>query len=86
VDQLTTASPVFDRAERAELVRWAIDSLEPFDREIISLRIYEGLANNGAAAVPGLAKAPACNRYIRAAKRLRVALQAIPGLVDSTWE
>jgi hypothetical protein len=31
---------------RAELIRRAIDSLEPLDREIISVHIYEGLANN----------------------------------------
>jgi RNA polymerase sigma-70 factor, ECF subfamily len=84
VGRLTTASRAADRAERAQLVRRAIDALDPLDREIISLRTFEGLTNNEAAAVLGLAKAAACNRYVRAMGRLQAALQQIPGLIDDT--
>ncbi len=81
VGRLTTASRAADRAEWAELVRRAIDGLDPIDREIISLRTFEGLSNTEAAAVLGLAKSAASNRYIRAMGRLQAALREIPGLV-----
>jgi RNA polymerase sigma-70 factor (ECF subfamily) len=84
VGQLTTASRAADRAERAEIVRRAIDGLEPTDREIISLRAFEGLSNGEAAAVLGLAKAAASNRYVRAMARLQAALETIPGLIDDS--
>jgi RNA polymerase sigma-70 factor (ECF subfamily) len=85
VGRLTTASRAADRAERAELVRRAIEALEPLDREIIALRSFEGLTNGEAAAVLGLAKAAASKRYLRALARLQAALQASPGLVDGSW-
>jgi RNA polymerase sigma-70 factor (ECF subfamily) len=84
VGRLTTASRAADRAERAEIVRRAIDALDPIDREIISLRTFEGLSNTEAAAVLGLAKSAASNRYIRAMARLQAALREIPGLIDET--
>jgi RNA polymerase sigma-70 factor (ECF subfamily) len=82
VGRLTTASRAADRAEKAELVRRAVDSLDPADREIISLRAFEGLTNNEAAATLGLAKAAASNRYVRAMARLQEALRRTPGLLD----
>jgi RNA polymerase sigma-70 factor, ECF subfamily len=82
VGRLTSASGAADRAERAEIVRRAIEALDPPDREIISLRTLEGLSNTEAAAVLGLAKSAASNRYVRAMARLQAALQEIPGLID----
>jgi RNA polymerase sigma-70 factor (ECF subfamily) len=82
VGQLTSPSRAAERAERAEIVRRAIDELDPLDREIISLRTFEGLTNNEAAVVLGLAKNTASNRYIRAMTRLQAALRRIPGLID----
>ncbi len=82
VGRLTSPSGAADRAERARIVRAAIDALEPLDREIISLRTFEGLSNGEAAAVLGLAKAAASNRYVRAMGRLQAELEKIPGLID----
>jgi RNA polymerase sigma-70 factor (ECF subfamily) len=82
VGRLTTASRVVARAERARLVREAIDALDPADREIIALRGFEGLTNGEAATVLGLSKAVASNRYVRAMARLQAALQRVPGLLD----
>lgn len=82
VGRLTTASRAADRAERARIVREVIESLDPADREILSLRTFEGLTNNEAAAVLGLAKAAASNRYVRAMARLQAALRQVPGLLD----
>ena len=81
---MTTASRALDRGERADLVRGAIDALDPLDREIISLRGFEGLTNGEAAAVLGLAKAAASNRYVRAMARLQDAMRQIPGLIDES--
>jgi RNA polymerase sigma-70 factor (ECF subfamily) len=82
VARLTTASRAVDRAERARLVREAIEALNPIDREIISLRSFEELTNGEVAAVLGLSKAAASNRYVRAMARLQVVFQSIPGLID----
>ena len=78
VGRLTSPSGAADRAERAQLVRRAIDALEPLDREIISLRTFEGLSNREAAAALGLSKAAASNRYVRAMARLQADLEKIP--------
>jgi RNA polymerase sigma-70 factor (ECF subfamily) len=83
VGKLTTASRAVDRAEKARLVRDAIESLDPMDREIISLRSFEELTNREVAAVLGLSKSAASNRYVRAMARLQELLQNIPGLIDS---
>ena len=82
VGRLTTASRALDRDERRRLVRDAIAGLDPTDREVIALRSIEGLTNGEAAAVLGLVKAAASNRYVRAMARLQAALQQIPGLLD----
>jgi RNA polymerase sigma-70 factor, ECF subfamily len=82
VGRLTTASRAVARDERARLVRGAIESLDAADREIISLRGFEGLSNGEAAAVLGLSKAAASNRYVRAMARLQEALRRVPGLLD----
>jgi RNA polymerase sigma-70 factor, ECF subfamily len=84
VGRLTSPNGAAGRAERADLVRRAIDALDPLDREIISLRTFEGLSNHEAAAVLGVAKSAASNRYVRAMARLQAALREIPGLIDDT--
>jgi DNA-directed RNA polymerase specialized sigma24 family protein len=51
-------------------------------REVLALRHFEGLSNGETAAVLGLQKAAASNRYVRALKRLKEVLSAIPGFFD----
>jgi RNA polymerase sigma-70 factor (ECF subfamily) len=53
--------------------------MEELDREILALRHFEELSNSEAAAVLGLSKTAASNRYIRALKRLKEILSALPG-------
>ena len=52
------------------------------DREVLALRHFELLSNGETAAVLGLSKTAASNRYIRALGRLRDILEEIPGFVD----
>ncbi|QEH32999.1 RNA polymerase sigma factor [Aquisphaera giovannonii] len=82
VGRLTTASRAFDREERRRLLQRALDSLDPLDREVLALRHFEGLTNGEAAAVLGLSKTAACNRYVRALARLQEATRDVPGLLD----
>lgn len=80
--KLTTASQAAVRAEHRLIVQEALNGMDPIDREVLTLRHFEHLSNDEAAAVLGLTKSAASNRYIRALKRLKDVLSAIPGLKD----
>jgi RNA polymerase sigma-70 factor (ECF subfamily) len=80
--RLTSASRVAIRAETQLLVQEALNAMEPLDREVLALRHFEMLSNDETAQVLGLAKTAASNRYVRALKRLRAALAAVPGVGD----
>jgi RNA polymerase sigma-70 factor (ECF subfamily) len=67
----TTPSQAAARAELQILVQEALNGMEPIDREVLALRHFEELTNGETAAVLGISKAAACNRYVRALKRLR---------------
>lgn len=67
------------RAERVLRMQEAINTLDPIDREIISLRHFEQLTRSEAAQVLGIEEGAAAKRYIRAMKRLKTALAALPG-------
>ena len=49
------------------------------DREVLALRHFEELSNSETAAVLGISKTAASNRYIRALKRLKDLLHGHPG-------
>ena len=59
------------RAERLIRLQEAINSLDPIDREILSLRHFEELTRAEAAQALGIEEAAAAKRYVRAMKRLR---------------
>ena len=48
--------------------------MDEIDREVLTLRHFEELTNNEVAAVLGITKAGASNRYVRALGRLRTIL------------
>lgn len=83
---LTTPSQVLMRSEMKARLREALDSLEPFDREIIALRNFEQLGNSEAAAVLGLGVSAASKRYMRAITRLKEVLDQVPGMSGSAWK
>jgi RNA polymerase sigma-70 factor (ECF subfamily) len=80
--RLTTASQAAVRAERQLQLQAILNGMDPLDREILALRHFEGLSNGEAAAVLGLSKTAASNRYIRALGRLRDLLEHVLGFSD----
>jgi RNA polymerase sigma-70 factor, ECF subfamily len=59
------------RAERLLRLQEAINTLEPIDREILSLRHFEELSRSEASQALGIEEAAAAKRYVRALKRLK---------------
>src|SRR6478609_4966474 len=65
------------RAERLLRLQQALNTLDPLDREILSLRHFEELTHFEAARVLDIQEAAAAKRYIRAFKRLKDVLAAL---------
>jgi RNA polymerase sigma-70 factor (ECF subfamily) len=78
--RVTSPSQAAIRAEIQITLQEALNSMDPLDREILTLRHFEELNNNEAAEVLGIQKSAASNRYVRALKRLKDILSSIPGL------
>jgi RNA polymerase sigma-70 factor (ECF subfamily) len=78
--RLTSPTQAAIRAERQLRLQEALNGMDPLDREILALRHFEELSNSEAATVLGLSKTAASNRYIRALKRLKEILVALPGI------
>jgi RNA polymerase sigma-70 factor (ECF subfamily) len=77
--RLTSPSNAAIRAERVLRVQEALNALEPIDREILSLRHFEGLSRAEAAQALGIEEAAAAKRHVRALARLKSVLEAMPG-------
>ena len=77
--RLTSPTQAAVRAERQLRLQDALNSMDAVDREVLALRHFEELSNSEAAAVLGLSKTAASNRYIRALKRLKEILATLPG-------
>jgi RNA polymerase sigma-70 factor (ECF subfamily) len=68
---LTSPSSVVRRDETRALLKDALDTMDPVDREIIALRHFEHLTNGEAARELELTEFAASKRYLRAVVRLR---------------
>ena len=77
--RMTSASEDVHRAEMQTQVQEVLNTMDLLDREVLVLRHFEMLGNDEAAAVLDISKAVASNRYIRALKRLKELLAALPG-------
>ncbi|MBL8863054.1 MAG: sigma-70 family RNA polymerase sigma factor [Planctomycetes bacterium] len=73
----TSPSQAVLRSEVRARVLTALEELEELDREILSLRHFEGLTNEEAAAELAIEPAAASKRFVRALVRLRPALSAL---------
>lgn len=83
--RLSTASHAAMRAELKIKVEEALNSMDESDREMLVLRHFEELSNSEAAHVVGLSPTAACNRYVRALKRLKTVFQEMPSGQDGVW-
>ncbi len=75
----TSPTQAVVRAERILRVQEALNTLDPMDREVLSLRHFEELTAAEAAQVLGIEESAAAKRYFRALKRLKEILAAMPG-------
>jgi RNA polymerase sigma-70 factor, ECF subfamily len=67
------------RAERMLRLQEALNTLDPIDREVLSLRHFEELSRAETARVLGIGESAAAKRYVRALQRLKDILAAMPG-------
>jgi RNA polymerase sigma-70 factor (ECF subfamily) len=81
--RLTSPSLAAVRAEMQIRLQEALNSMDPLDREVLTLRHFEELSNNETALILGIQKSAASNRYVRALKRLKDILASMPGLLDA---
>jgi RNA polymerase sigma-70 factor (ECF subfamily) len=75
----TSPTQAAARAERALRLQEALNTLDPTDREVLSLRHFEELSVAETAQVLGITEPAAAKRYIRALKRLKNVLATLPG-------
>jgi len=76
---LTSPTQAAIREEMLLRLQEALNSMDPIDREVVVLRHFEELSNAEAAEVLGVEPAAASKRYIRAIRRLKAILDAVPG-------
>lgn len=72
----TSPSEAIIRNEQVGMLGESLESISEADREILTLRHFEGLSNKEIAELLGINPKNASVRYMRALKRLRVCLEA----------
>jgi RNA polymerase sigma-70 factor (ECF subfamily) len=80
--RLTSPSRAAIRAETQIRVQEALNSMDPLDREVLTLRHFEMLSNDETAQVLGISKKAASKRFLRALERLQDILMLLPGFGD----
>ena len=75
--KMTTASNAAMRAETRIRVQDALNQMDEIDREVLVLRHFEDLTNAEVSRVLSINPSAASNRYVRALKRLKSAIQGI---------
>ena len=81
----TRASEAAIRAERKRRLQQALECMDPIDREVLVLRHFEQLSNGECARLLGLTESAATKRYLRALRRLKEILSALPGGDREAW-
>jgi RNA polymerase sigma-70 factor, ECF subfamily len=77
--RLTSPTQAAQRAEMQIRLQEVINAMDPLDREVLTLRHFEELSNVETAEVLGIETSAASKRYIRALRRLKAILNAVPG-------
>jgi RNA polymerase sigma-70 factor, ECF subfamily len=86
VGKLTTPSRAFRRAETRARIQQALNEMNELDREVLALRHFEQLSNKETALVLDMTEAAASVRYMRALRRLKDQLKAMPGVLSDAGE
>ena len=81
--RITSPTRAARRAEMQVRLQDVLNSMDPIDREVLTLRHFEELGNSETAQVLGISKSAASSRYIRAVMRLKKELASMPGLFDA---
>jgi RNA polymerase sigma-70 factor (ECF subfamily) len=79
----TQPSEAAMRAEVKVHLQEALNQMDPLDREVLALRHFEQLSPQETAQVLGVKEKAAGMRYVRALRRLKEILVALPG---GPWE
>ncbi len=80
--QFTSPSGAAARAEVAQQLEQAVDTMNPIDREVLALRHFEELTNSEVAEVLEIQPKAASIRYVRAIGRLKEILSRLPGFAE----
>jgi len=81
--RITSPTRAASRAELQVRLQDVLNSMDPIDREVLTLRHFEELGNSETAQVLGITKSAASSRYIRAVMRLKKELASVPGFFDA---
>jgi RNA polymerase sigma-70 factor (ECF subfamily) len=76
IDELSSIDRQAIQTEEREKLHAIIAEMDPMDREVIAMRIFEDLSNNETAIVLGITKQAASRRFISAIQRLRTQIQS----------
>jgi RNA polymerase sigma-70 factor (ECF subfamily) len=71
---LTSPTQAVSRDETRRQIELALNSMDEIDREVVTLRHFEGLSNSEVAQLLEISQAAASNRYVRAIRRLKAVL------------
>jgi RNA polymerase sigma-70 factor, ECF subfamily len=80
--RITSPTRAARRAEMQVRLQDILNTMDPVDREILTLRHFEELGNSETAQVLGISKSAASSCYIRAVMRLKKELAGMPGFFD----
>jgi RNA polymerase sigma-70 factor (ECF subfamily) len=80
--RITSPTRAARRAELQLRLQDVLNTMDPTDREVLTLRHFEELGNGETAQILGITKSAASSRYVRALMRLKKALEGVPGLLD----
>ena len=80
---LTSPSQAARRAEFQAQLEHGLAAMDPLDREVLALRHFEELSNGEVALELDMQPKAASMRYVRALKRLKDILDAVPGFSDA---
>ncbi len=70
------------RGELRVKLQQALESMDPMDREVLTMRHFEQLSNSEVALALSISKTAASNRYVRALDRLREILTELGIVMD----